>query len=106
MKIEKFTLGKWNIADQREVAGCNYDYSIIDADGWNIAHIENCHLDEEEANAHLLRSAPEMYWMLLELQKDFQALTMNPNVSEQVKSAAWMNAIKIEAMLKKARGES
>ena len=61
---EKFTRGVWQISDCREIDDAEYDYSIVDADGWNIAHIANCNLEEQEANAALIACAPTLYKML------------------------------------------
>lgn len=103
--IEKFTKGAWIVADKREDESCIYDYSIHDEDGWYIAHVENCNLEEQEQNAYLIAAAPEMYWMLNEIKEELALISANPNVSEQIKASTWLSAMHIEAVLKKARGE-
>lgn len=92
MTNEKFTKGEWSIADCRETPDADYDYSIVDADGWNIAHIENCNIEEQEANAHLIAAAPKMYSLLEQLHG---ALVSVPILQGE-----------IEAVLKKARGDA
>ena len=97
MSEEKFTLGNWKVSDQREIPNMNYDYSIVDDGGWYIAHIENCSLEEQEANAHLIAAAPVMY-ALLKMIAD-PATFMGAKTCEELRTA-------IEAVLKKARGEA
>jgi hypothetical protein len=101
---EKFTQGEWAIEDRREESGSEYDYSIIAGD-WYVANIVYNGMEEQEANAALIAAAPEMYWMLEELNGDLNALAINPNVSAQVKASAWLDVKHIERVLKKARGE-
>ena len=102
---EKFTKGDWIVSDQREIEGMKYAYSIHDEDGWYIAHIENCNMEEQEENAYLIAAAPKMYWMLDEVKEELEMISANPNVSEQIKASTWLSALHIEAVLKKARGE-
>lgn len=107
MSEEKFTQGKWDILDCRENPGADYDYSIVDSDGWYIAHIENCGLEEQEANAALIATAPEMLETLDEVGSDLAvAFASTPGIESKI----WQDILKediqkICAVLKKARGE-
>lgn len=94
---EKFTPGNWKVSDQREIPNMDYDYSIVDDGGWYIAHIENCSLKEQEANAHLIAAAPEMYALLKTIADP--ATFMGAQTNEALRTA-------IEVVLKKARGEA
>lgn len=97
MSEEKFTQGEWSVSDQREIDGIDYDYSIVDDGGWYIAHIENCSLKEDEANAALIAAAPEMYRMLKYLADGVRW----GGIQHTDRSLA----LEIENLLKKARGE-
>lgn len=110
--IEKFTLGEWKVNEKTMQGGNLYRYGFEVVSPDNRKRVcysetdEQGNVEQMQANAALIASAPDMYWMLLSLQGDFRALAINPNVSEQVKAVAWLNDKKIEAMLKKARGEA
>lgn len=98
MSEEKFTLGNWKVSDQREIPNMNYDYSIVDDGGWYIAHIENCSLEEQEANAHLIAAAPEMYRVLSGIC--FEKSARICNYAPESCKVCFINKA-----LKKARGE-
>jgi hypothetical protein len=94
---EKFTQGEWFVEDWQGVTNVDHDYSIIAGTGEYIAHIENCNLGEQEANANLIRTAPEMYALL--------SIILSPTamMSQQFRGEGLRTAI--ENVLKKARGE-
>ena len=93
---EKFTQGEWEIEDRREESGSEYDYSIIAGD-WYVANIVYNGMEEQEANANLIRTAPEMYALL--------SIILSPTamMSQQFRDEGLRTAI--ENVLKKARGE-
>lgn len=88
---EKFTRGEWYIEDWQGVTNVDHEYSIIAGTGEYIAHIENCNLEEQEANANLIRTAPEMYECVCDALTD---LDMPDGMRNHFKT-----------VLKKARGE-
>lgn len=94
MSEEKFTQGEWDILDCRENPGADYDYSIVDSDGWCIVHIVNCGLEEQEANAALIAAAPEMY---RELNRQCLLCKLRDHETE-------CEFCNIDGILKKARG--
>ena len=111
MSTEKFTPGEWEfslnevqdgIFDHLEyhIWKCGENKSIVRFETW-----DKTKFAESKANAALIAAAPEMYRMLEDVKGDFKALSVNPNVSETVKANAWYMMNKIEALLKKARGE-
>lgn len=86
----KFTKGKWSV---------HGDWMIVDSNGRLIAQFEplsddlsNVNTPESFANARLIAAAPEMYELLETIEND----------SSQVPEWLWN---KIQATLKKARGE-
>lgn len=64
MSILKCSKLPWRILDQREDPDQYYDYAIVDANDYYVAHIENCSNKEDEANAHLIERAPVLYDLL------------------------------------------
>lgn len=103
MSEQKFTKGPWNNVKKQDYYNHGltehyYDvYHIINAKGEIIAKLtaEGMGKDKNiKANAALLAAAPEMYDLLLDIVTDYQCMP-NPAVM----------ADKIEAILKKARGE-
>jgi hypothetical protein len=109
---EKFTPGEWRaeIEDHSFCDTGDYITTFGIVTGKNQFIAESFYtgkINEEEAaaNCHLIAAAPEMYWMLEELKGDLNALSINPNVSPQVKASAWLDVKHIERVLKKARGE-
>lgn len=109
---EKFTKEPWEISDMSGVdAMDNFTVCFhigVSSTGEMIADCQSDNKADYErvkANAHLIKAAPEMYWMLEELKADLKYLTINPNVSELVKASAWMDIKHIDRVLKKARGE-
>ncbi len=63
MSEPRFTPGPWAAQDAREIPWAEYDWRIIHDDKI-VAHVVNCYLIEENANAALIAAAPEMYALL------------------------------------------
>ena len=103
MSEPKFTKEPWNSVKRQDYDNLGlteyyYDvYHIINAKGEIIAKLtaEGMGKDKNiKANADLMTAAPDMYALLLDIVTDYQCMP-NPAVM----------ADKIEAVLKKARGE-
>jgi hypothetical protein len=99
MSETKFTPGRWAFRALRGDDGLGY----IEADGYDIIHagVSDLSREENEANAHLIAAAPEMYEALVHFIEDptFQvAVGGNPNVVDRMLDHA-------RAALAKARGE-
>ena len=107
MRNEKFTKGVWSIADCREIPDADYDYSIVDANGWNIAHVENCSIEEEEANAHLIKAAPKLYKLLKLACYEFEMMAnwCEENGMKDDAQSYWNLILGLQAALAEARGE-
>lgn len=93
MSEPKFTKGPWRILNSTDYDDRQFYYHILNMEGYNVANVEDCE-ECEEANAQLIAAAPDMYALLLDILTDYQCMP-NPAVM----------ADKIEAVLKKARGE-
>lgn len=105
---QNFTLGEWRVEDYREDDGWNdCDYAVVEQNnGYLVARIENCSLEEQEANAHLIAAAPDMYWMLEDVKDELKQMQYNPNISQEVKASTWLLLQHINRVQKKARGEA
>lgn len=99
MSEEKFTPGDWGVEDYRENDEWNgTDYAVFEKDkGYLVASIENCSLEEQEANANLIAAAPKMYQMLKYLADGIRW--------GGIEHTSRSLADEIEKVLKKARGE-
>lgn len=109
---EKFTKEPWELSDMSgHDAMDNYTVCFhigVSSTGEMIADCQSDNKADYErvkANAYLIKAAPEMYWMLEEAKRDFEALQINPNVSEEVKASAWLAMHHIERVQRIARGE-
>jgi hypothetical protein len=95
MSEPKFTKGPWRVLDNTSYTDRPNHYQILTKDaGLWVAYTECCDNEEEEANAALIAAAPEMYELLQDIATNYQCMP-NPCGVEQ----------RIEAVLKKARGE-
>ena len=93
MSDQKFTKGPWHVknldvadSENHAIARCYYNWLFSDDDDEVMA--------QATFNASLIAAAPDMYALLLDIVTDYQCMP-NPAVM----------ADKIEAVLKKARGE-
>ena len=88
MSEPKFTKGPWKLFNAKgDIVSTETGDIII---RWDDSHTD----DQQIADARLIAAAPEMYDLLLDIVTDYQCMP-NPAVM----------ADKIEAVLKKARGE-
>lgn len=109
---EKFTKEPWEISDMScHDAMDNFTVCFhigVSSTGEMIADCQSdskADYERVRANAHLIKAAPEMYWVLEDAKKDFEALQINPNVSEEVKASSWFAMCHIERVQRIARGE-
>ena len=88
MSEPKFTKGPWKLFNKKgDVVSTETGDLIVK---WNAYHTE----EQQLADSALIAAAPDMYALLLDIVTDYQCMP-NPAVM----------ADKIEAVLKKARGE-
>jgi hypothetical protein len=89
MSNPQFTSGPWHVSEKQPTVVGNKEKAVCKCElDWNLG------ANERKANAALIAAAPEMYALLLDIVTDYQCMP-NPAVM----------ADKIEAVLKKARGE-
>ena len=94
----KFTPGPWDACERGDYADFDGDSNVILGNDTRIAVVQNSGTAEDDANAHLIAAAPEMYAALESAQKLIEAA--QPTL-ERVKVYK-----KVTASLAKARGES
>lgn len=93
MSQPKWTPGPWRAFESRSSVGT---HAVQDSDGyWCFQTVGGTIRDNQEANAHLIAAAPEMYGHLRDLYSD---LVQGANPSQEELDA-------IGALLAKARGE-
>lgn len=89
MNNPQFTSGPWHVSENQPTVVGNKEKAVCKCEiDWDLG------ANERKANASLIAAAPEMYALLLDIVTDYQCMP-NPAVM----------ADKIEAVLKKARGE-
>ena len=89
MSNPQFTSGPWHVSENQPTVVGNKEKAVCKCElDWDLG------AKERKANASLIAAAPEMYALLLDIVTDYQCMP-NPAVM----------ADKIEAVLKKARGE-
>ena len=89
MSNPQFTSGPWHVSENQPTVVGNKEKAVCKCElDWDLG------ASERKANASLIAAAPEMYALLLDIVTDYQCMP-NPAVM----------ADKIEAVLKKARGE-
>lgn len=89
MSNPQFTSGPWHVSESQPTVVGTREKAVCKCElDWDLG------ASERKVNASLIAAAPEMYALLLDIVTDYQCMP-NPAVM----------ADKIEAVLKKARGE-